>query len=84
MTSSRTWVWMWSATSAPNAGRVGECWDADRHVVTDAGGLNDGLVRMLGQQLSAEVGNHASDIVGQTAAAMAAPLREMDTHRGHS
>ena len=39
-------------------GQIGECRHADGHVVADAGRFDDGLVGMLGQQLSAQMGDH--------------------------
>jgi len=43
-----------------DGGKIGKRRHADGHVVADAGRLDDGLVGMLGQQLSAEMGNHIS------------------------
>jgi hypothetical protein len=36
---------------------------ADGDVISDAGRFDDGLVGMLGQQFSAQMGNHAQAIV---------------------
>src|SRR5579863_5547082 len=43
--------------------QLGKSWDADRHVVTHAASLNNGLIRMLDQQLPSKVSNHVAHIV---------------------
>src|SRR5579862_862364 len=40
--------------------QLGKSWDADRHVVTHAASLNNGLIRMLDQQLPSKVSNHVA------------------------
>ena len=56
--SSRTWVWMCSATSAPVAGKIGKSGHGNDNVVAHAAGLNNGLVGMFGDEASAQVSNH--------------------------
>ena len=43
--------------------QIGESRHADGDVVAHAGRFDDGLVGMLGQQFSAQMGNHAQAIV---------------------
>src|SRR5450631_279532 len=43
---------------AANTWQLGKCRHADGDVVSDAAGLNNGLVGMLGQQLAAKMSNH--------------------------
>ena len=44
-------------------GQFGKSWDGDVHFVADAGRFDHNLIGMLGQQFSAEMGNHALGIV---------------------
>ena len=48
---------------AADGWQIGECWYGDGDVVADAAGFDYGLVGVLGQQSSAEMGDHAADIV---------------------
>src|SRR6202034_3639167 len=52
-------------------GQLGKSWHADVYFVADSTRLNDDLIRMLGQQFSAQVGNHAQAIV---AAGICSPI----------
>ena len=44
---------------------VGKRRHADGDVVSNASRFNDGLIGMLGQEFSAQVGDHAGDIVAE-------------------
>src|SRR5437763_6298053 len=46
-------------------GQIRERWNRDGHVITDARGLNNDLIGMLGQQLAAEMGDHCWPIVAR-------------------
>jgi len=48
---------------AADGWQIGECWDADGDVVADAASFDYRPVGVLGQQSSAEMGDHAADIV---------------------
>ncbi len=50
---------------AANSGQIGKRRNADSDVVSDASSLDDGLVGVLGQQLSAQMGNHGDSVVSR-------------------
>ena len=56
---------------AADCGQFGKCRNADDQVISDAASFDDGLVGMLGQQLSAQMSNHRkqSSVVGRQSSA---------------
>src|ERR1700674_4036236 len=52
---------------AADPGQIRKCWHTDGDIVSDAASFNHSLVGMLGQQSSAQMSNHAADIVAAQA-----------------